>query len=123
MGPIEEKDCLRDLGVMVSTDLTFSNQIEVFIEYASRMAGWALRSFRRRGRFLIITVLRSLIQPRLDYCSQLWSPRDQASINKIEDVQRHFLSQMRDSSLNGLNYWEKLATLRRYVFSGSSAKG
>ena len=113
-GPIEEKDCLRDLGVMVSTDLTFNTQIEVCIESASRMAGWALRSFRRRGRFLILTVLRSLIQPRLDYCSQLWSPRDQASINKIEDVQRHFLSQMRDSALNGLNYWEKLATLRVY---------
>ena len=26
-GPIEEKDCLRDLGVQVSTDLTFSAQI------------------------------------------------------------------------------------------------
>ena len=99
---------------MVSTDLTFSTQIEACVESASRMAGWALRSFRRRGRFLILTVLRSLIQPRLDYCSQLWSPRDQTSINKIEDVQRHFLSQMRDSSLNGLNYWEKLATLRVY---------
>ena len=74
-GPIEEKDCLRDLGVMVSTDLTFNTQIEVCVESASRMAGWALRSFRRRGRFLILTVLRSLIQPRLDYCIQLWSTR------------------------------------------------
>ena len=39
VGPIEEKDCLRDLGVMFSTDLTFSTQIEVCVESASRMEG------------------------------------------------------------------------------------
>ena len=68
----------------------------------------------RRGRYLIITILRSLIQPRLDYPSQLWSPRDQGSINRLEDVQKHFLSQMRDSMLDGMNYWEKLSFLRLY---------
>ena len=40
-GPIEEKDCLRDLGVRVSTDLTFSMQIDMVVESGSRMAGWA----------------------------------------------------------------------------------
>ena len=49
-GPIEEKDSLRDLGVRVSTDLTFSSQIEMTDAAGSCMAGWALRSFRRRGR-------------------------------------------------------------------------
>ena len=74
----------------------------------SRMAGWALRTFHRRGRQLMLTLLRSLIQPRLDYCSQLWSPRDQYSINKLEDVQKQFLSQIRDSVQDRINYWEKL---------------
>ena len=80
-GPIEEKDCLRDLGVRVSTDLSFQTQVELVIASGNRMAGWALRTFRRRGSQLMLTILRSLIQPRLDYCSQLWSPRDQTSIN------------------------------------------
>ena len=31
-GPIEEKDCLRDLGVRVSTDLTFQTQIDMVIK-------------------------------------------------------------------------------------------
>ena len=60
-GPIEEKDCLRDLGVRVSTDLTFSTQIDMVVESGSRMAGWALRTFRRRSRGLMLTILRSLI--------------------------------------------------------------
>ena len=54
------------------------------------------------------TLLRSLFQPRLDYCSQLWSPRDQYSINQLEDVQKQFLSQIRDSRLDKMTYWEKL---------------
>ena len=70
-GPIEEKESLRDLGVRISTDLSFSEQIDMTVNSASKMAGWALRTFRRRGKQLMLTVLRSLIQPRLDYCSQL----------------------------------------------------
>ena len=49
-GPIEEKDCLRDLGVRVSTDLTFSAQVDMVVQAGSRMAGWVLRTFRRRGK-------------------------------------------------------------------------
>ena len=84
------------------------------VQSGSRMAGWALRAFRRRGRYLMLTILRSLIQPRLDYCSQLWSPRDQASINKLEDVQRQFIYQIRDPALQGRDYWGKLSVLRVY---------
>ena len=62
----------------------------------------------------MLTLLRSLIQPRLDLCSQLWSPRDQYSINKLENVQKHFLSQIEDTSLMDKNLWEKLSELRVY---------
>ena len=105
---------MRDLGIRISTDLKFSNQIDLTVESGSRMAGWALRTFKGRGKQLMLTVLRSLIQPRLDYCSQLWSPRDQISINRIEEVQRQFLCKVKDPSLINLNYWEKLAKLRVY---------
>ena len=38
-GPIEEKDSLCDLCVRVSTDLTFSSQIEMTVAAGSCMAG------------------------------------------------------------------------------------
>ena len=110
-GPIEEKDCLRDLGVRISTDLSFNVQIDMVVMSSSRMAGWALRSFRRRGKHLMLTILRTLIQPRLDYCSQLWSPRDQFNINQLEGVQRQFLSEISEPALFGLDYWEVLSQL------------
>ena len=62
----------------------------------------------------MLTLLRSLIQPRLGYCSQLWSPRDQHSINRLEEVQRQFIKQIRDISLRDMNYWDKLSLLKVY---------
>jgi hypothetical protein len=112
--PIEEKDSLRDLGVRVSTDLTFSEQIGLAVQSGNCMAGWALRTFRGRGRHLMLTVLRTLIQLGLDYCSQLWSPRDQYSINLLESIQRHFISQVKGPGLKEMTYWERLGELRVY---------
>ena len=44
---IKVKDNLRDLGVQLSTDLSFSTHIENIVIAASRLAGWGLWSFRR----------------------------------------------------------------------------
>ena len=60
----------------------------------------------------MITIWKSIVQPKIDYCSQLWSPNDQASINQIENVQKHFLSRI--TGLEHLNYWEKLHHLHLY---------
>ena len=62
----------------------------------------------------MLTLMKSLVQPKLDYCSQLWSPADQTSINKMESVQRHLVNRIKDRRLDGLNYWDKLKELRLY---------
>ena len=54
----------------------------------------------------------SLIQSRLDYCSQLWSPYLAQEINMIEDVQRHFTKKI--AGMEELNYRERLQKLRMY---------
>ena len=60
----------------------------------------------------MVTLWKSIIQPRLDYCSQLWTPDDQESINTIESVQEHFLSKV--AGTENLNYWERLKFLHLY---------
>ena len=52
------------------------------------------------------TIWKSLVQPKLDYCSQFWSPGDQDSINRIESVQKHFVYQIAGSDRE--NYWSLL---------------
>ena len=81
---IEEKANLQDLGVQISSDLSFSIHIQ-------NTATAALRTFRR------MTIWKSLIQSKVDYCSQLWSPTDQSSISKLESIARHFTAKDMDT--------------------------
>ena len=105
---------LRDLGVTICTDLTFNLQIEKVITTASQMVGWGKRTFRSRGRYFMLVLLKSLVQPHLDYCSQLWCPSAQGHINGIENVQKSLVKQIWDRGLAGLHYWDKLQYLRLY---------
>ena len=108
------KSDLRDLGVQLSNNLSFNIHIENTIAAASKLVGWGLRTFKSRGREVMLTLLKSLVQPKLDYCSQLWSPADQSSINKLEAVQHHLVGSIQDKKLEGLDYWEKLQELKLY---------
>ena len=109
---IEVKDNLKDLGVHISSDLSFKLQVEKTVSAASKLAGWALRSFRRRSKAVMRILWQTLVQPKMDYCSQLWSPGDQNSISKLEAVQRHFTSKVR--GLENLSYWERLKAMNLY---------
>ena len=76
------------------------------------MVGWCMRTFKRRSETVMITIWKSLIQPKLDYCSQLWSPSDQASIAMLEGVQRNFTSRI--AGMEGKDYMDRLLYLRLY---------
>ena len=108
------KTNLRDLGIQLSCDLIFKIHIENTATAASKLVGWGLRTFWGRGRAVMLTLLKSIVQPKLDYCSQLWSPSDQSSINKLEAVQHHLVDRIKDRRLSGLSYWEKLEELHLF---------
>ena len=110
--PIEEKQHLRDLGVEISSDLSFTIHIENTVTAANRLVGWTMRTFRRRSKVVMMTIWKTLIQSKLDYCSQLWSPADQAAISKLESVSRNFTAQI--AGLEEADYWERLKLLRMY---------
>ena len=110
--PIEEKKCVKDLGVQLSTDLTFSHHIHTTIKACGALIGWVLRSFRTRSRLVMLTLWKSMIQSRLDYCSQLWSPNTASQINQLEDVQRSFTRRI--AGMQNLDYWDRLKELRLY---------
>ena len=103
--PIEEKLQLRDLGVQISSDCSFSLHIDTVVTSVTKLVGWVLRTFRSRSRLVMITCWSSLIQSRLDYCSQLWCPSDQATIQKLESVARQFTSNI--EGMEGLDYWQR----------------
>ena len=109
---IEEPMTVKDLGVLFSLDLSFKVHIDKMVKQTNKLIGWVFRTFRARSVRVMMTVWKSLIQSKLDYCSQLWSPADAKTINLLEDIQRHFTSRifwMKDK-----DYWERLSELKLY---------
>ena len=71
-----------------------------------------MRSFRRRSKLTMMTIWKSIIQSKMDYCSQLWSPSEQGAIGRLESVARNFTSQI--DGMEGKDYWERLQELHMY---------
>ena len=67
MQEITVKSDLRDLGVQLSSNLSFNVHIENTVTAASKLVGWGLRTFWGRSRKVMLTLLKSFVQPKLDY--------------------------------------------------------
>ena len=109
---IEEKQRLRDLGVELSNDLSYNTHIQNTALAASKLVGWSLRTFRRRSSSTMLTIWKCLIQSKLDYCSQLWSPCSQANIQLLENVQKNFTARI--NGMENKDYWDRLKLLNLY---------
>ena len=74
--------------------------------------GWVLRVFQSRKRSLMLTLLKSLVIPLLEYCCQLWNPSKAKDIQAIEGIKRTFTYKI--TEVQHLNYWERLHELKLY---------
>ena len=107
---VERQEVVRDLGVMMSDDGSFKDQIEKVAKKVRQKTGWVLRTFYSRNTLLMKTLFKTLVVPHIDYCSQLWMPIKPVEILKIEKLQKDFLNRI--PALRGNNYWEKLKILK-----------
>ena len=110
--PIDTKESVTDLGILMSDSLKFDNHIREVAAKGRQRVGWMLRVFQTRERRPLMTLYRSLVLPILEYCCQLWSPHSVGMMRKLEAVQRTFTYRIR--GLSELNYWERLRELGLY---------
>ena len=103
---IEVKDHVKDLGIIMSSDGTFKEHIQQTITTAKSLSGWILRTFLTRDSIPMMTLWKTMVLPKLDYCCTLWNPMEKTQIQKIELVQRSFLSKI--CGLSELSYWDQL---------------
>ena len=107
---IKEKETVKDLGVMMSKNLTFSSHIEKVCAEAKKYSGLLMRSFTTRNPLIMKTLWNSIIQPRIDYCSQLWSPYKAGEILRLESLLRSFTAKI--TPIAHLTPWERLKALQ-----------
>ena len=104
----------KDLGVLVTEQLLWKDQMKACISKANQMISWVTRNLILRDKYVMRNVYKTVIRPHLEYCTQLWSPTAKhgnwARIIEIENVQRRFTRLIDD--LGTLPYSERLRALK-----------
>ena len=110
--PIKVVEHAKDLGVIMSSTGTFKQHVGNVISTSSQLCGWVLRTFRTRQKLPMMTLWKSLIRPKLEYCCQLWCPTQTGDIQRLEQVQRSFIQKI--TGVKHLSYWKQLKELSMY---------
>ena len=85
---IDTKECLRDLGVMMSDDAKFTEHAYHVCSKFRQKYGWILRTFNCRKTFFLTFMWKPLVQGHIDYCSQLYFPSLSKEAELLEDLQK-----------------------------------
>ena len=109
---IPEKQHVRDLGVTMSNDATFTQHIQEKCTAIKSKIAWVLRTFKTREKTPMLTLWKTLIMCHLDYCSQLWSPSRIGNIQSLELLQKSFLKRI--TGMYSISYWDTLSQLKLY---------
>ncbi|KAK4819183.1 hypothetical protein QYF61_025998 [Mycteria americana] len=78
----------KDLGVLVDTKLTMSQQRALAAKRASGVLGCVRQSIASRRREVILPLGSALGRPPLECCVQCWAPQDKRDTDIVERVQR-----------------------------------
>lgn len=87
--------CVRDLGILVSSRMDFSDHCNDLVSKASRKLGLIYRAFRSRDKKFMTKIYVTHVRPLLEYNSEIWSPFYCKDIDRIEGIQRSFLKRIR----------------------------
>ena len=103
---------IRDLGINMSASGIFEKHINEAVLKGNQMSGRILRTFQTRDATPMMMLYKALVLPTVEYCCQIWSPKKQYLIKRLESVQRHFTTKV--SGTAGMNYKQRLKFLRIY---------
>ena len=83
-------ETIKDLGIYVSNDLSWSAHINEIVNKANRVCNVILHAFVCHSVELHMSAFETYVKPILDYCCFIWNPTLFRDIDKIENVQRAF---------------------------------
>ena len=121
--PITPRKHVRDLGVHMSSDLTFNYHIYNVVKKGTNLSHWILRTFRTRPTFPMKILLKTLLVPVLEYACLVWCPNSVGLTSLLESVQAKFVSRFEeflepdlelDMDVCRVNYWTQLKTLKLF---------
>ncbi len=102
-------DSVRDLGIIMTTNLSFDQHIETITKSANLTANLILRSFKYKNPKFMMQMFNVFVRSKLEYASQIWNPHHAYLIERIEKIQRRFTKRL--PGLRDLSYGERLHIL------------
>jgi len=107
--PITRSNCVKDLGVHISSSIKSSTHCEIIASNAYKMLGLIRRTFITNSITAKKLLYLMLVQSRLTYCSQLWRPYLLKDISTLERIQRratkYILNDYNSSYKTSLTYF------------------
>jgi len=106
---LECVDKVKDLGVIVDANLTFSDHISQVVKRALIRTNLICKCFISRNVSNLLHAFLVFVRPVLEYASCVWSPHYISDIQKIESVQRRFTKRL--PGYDTLDYKSRLTKL------------
>ena len=78
---------VKYLGITISSDLKSNAHIASACKSAKQKLGLLYRNFHQADKETLTHLYKSLVLPKLDYCSSVWDPHTAALANSLESVQ------------------------------------
>ena len=86
--PLERVYSYKYLGVIISSNLSWSSHIQSVCCKSRKLIGLLFRHFYSHSSpSVLFRLYNSLVRPHPEYCSCLWDPSSSASISSLEKVQ------------------------------------
>ena len=106
---------ITQLGLSISSNLTWKPHINSIAKHASQKVGFLSRA---RGYFSpsqLLTIYKSQIRPSLEYCSHVWGGTPKSSLHLLDKVQSKAIYVINNAnpttSLQSLSYHHLVADL------------
>ena len=86
---LKNVQCYKYLGLLLSSDLSWSHHIQSTCTKARKLLGLLYRQFSNNTNPEVMTKLYlSLVRPHLEYGAQVWHPYLSKDVNALEKVQK-----------------------------------
>ena len=103
---LEEANCEKDLGILISDDLRWINHINAIASKANRVLGMLLKTFTSRDMNLWKLLYVSIMRPHLEFESTVWISYLVGDIETLEKVQRRAIRA--SPEMRSLEYEDRL---------------
>ena len=110
---IEPTSVVRDLGVLVDSQLSWDSHISHIVKQGRKMAFWILNVFKTRNKETMLLLFNSLIRFRLEYFCELWDRNTIKTISQIEQIQKKFTSKIVGANWDRLKVFNVFSLQRR----------